>query len=504
MYERSAIVLERYMEKILRFNKTPNLKQNSKNYNELIDEIENYQIMTNKVSKVIQEFDNTAKKIQELQQQQEKFNKANRKLEDDRVQLFNDLGEDAKVLDSKFKEIESELEKNNEQLKKIREEFIQYLSDFLQRQKDRNKCEKAKRVGEANHIEYIKKINTEFNEIDVKDVVNLKDFITSEKEQIKQEALDVMVKNGKNEKVAFDQDVLKKAIKVRSDIAEKEAECYILIYDKMKKLLAEADSEFIKLNKYKKTLRDTSAKLAFLKAEKEYIISFLDYERMTAISGTRAHKKTMIEACNNFERDMIQIKNLYELLLKEITNKATKKACKELYNKTYLRNIEDKEKNFEEEVNNVNISMGTVINSNYWRIDGIKNIYNVFQKEIAEKFEKDLSDYRLGEIEEEYEEDYEDEYEEDYEEDYDDNYEDKSEYNNENYEDYDEDEEEEYQEVQYDEEEQLQEEKRKQEENIFDDEDSIDIIIEKSRKKASKGKNYKEDSKGLFNKLFNK
>ena len=62
MYERSAIVLERYMEKILRFNKTPNLKQNSKNYNELIDEIENYQIMTNKVSKVIQEFDNTAKK----------------------------------------------------------------------------------------------------------------------------------------------------------------------------------------------------------------------------------------------------------------------------------------------------------------------------------------------------------------------------------------------------------------------------------------------------------
>lgn len=505
MYERSAIVLERYMEKILGFNKKTNLKQNSESYSDLINEIENYQVMTNKELKVIQEFDNTAKKIEELQQEQERLNKANKKLEEDRVQLFNDLGEDAKILDSKFKKIENELEKNHEQLKKIREEFIQYLSDFSQKQKDRNKCEKARRIGEANHIEYIKKISTEFNEIDVKDVVALKDFANSEKEQLKQEVLDVMVKNGKNEKVAFNQDVLKKAIKVRSDIAEKEAECYVLIYDKMKRLLAEADSEFIKLNKYKKALRDTQVKLAFLKAEKEYIVGFLDYERMTAISGTRVHKKMMVEACNNFELDMIQIKNLYELLLKEITNKATKKAYKELYNKTYLRNIEDKEKNFEEEVNNVNISMGTVINTNYWRIEGIKNIYNVFQEEVSEKFEKDLSDYRIEEIEE-YEEDYDDDCEEEYDEECDDDYEDEDAYDNEDYENYDkeEDEEEEYQEVQYDEEEQLQEEKRKKEEDIFDAEDSIDIIIEKSRKKASKNKRHKEDNKGLFNKLFNK
>lgn len=507
MYERSAIVLERYMEKILGFNKKANLKQNSENYSDLINEIENYQVMTNKELKVIQEFDNTAKRIEELQQEQEKLNKINRKLEDDRIQLFNDLGEDAKILDNKFKKIENELENNHEQLKKIREEFIQYLSDFSQKQKDRNKCEKARRIGEANHIEYIKKISTEFNEIDVKDVVALKDFTNSEKEQLKQEVLDVMVKNGKNEKVSFNQDVFKKAIKVRSDIAEKEAECYVLIYDKMKRLLAEADSEFIKLNKYKKTLRDTQVKLAFLKAEKEYVVGFLDYERMTAINGTRVHKKMMVEACNNFELDMIQFKNLYELLLKETTNKATKKAYKELYNKTYLRNIEDKEKNFEEEVNNVNISMGTVINTNYWRIEGIKNIYNVFQEEVSEKFEKDLSEYRIEEIEE-YEEDYDDDYEEDYDDDYEEECEEN--YDNKYEEEYDEesddfeDEEKEYQEIQYDEEEQLQEEKRKQKEDIFDDEDSIDIIIEKSRKKASKDKRHKEDNRGLFNKLFNK
>lgn len=505
MYERSAIVLERYMEKILEFNKTYNLKKNNENYNELINEIQNYQIMTDKELRVIQEFDDTAKKIENLQQEQERLYKANQKLENDRTQLFSDLGEDAKTLENKFKKIEDLLEKNNEKLKEIREEFVQYLSDFSQKQKDRNKCEKARRLGEAKHIEYIKRVNTEFAEIDVKDLVNLKDFINCEKEQVKKEALDIMTKNGKNERVAFNQEVLKKAINARIDIAEKEAECYVLVYDRMKKLLAETDSEAIKLNKYKKVLRDTSIKLAFLRAEKEYIVGFLDYERMTAISGTRAHKKMMVEACNNFELDMIQIKNLYELILREVTNKATKKAYKELYNKTYLRNIEDKEKNFEEEVNNVNISMGTVINSNYWRIEGIKNIYSVFQEEVSEKFEKDLSEYRIEELDEDenyYEQEYDeeeyedDEYEDNEEEDYDD------EYDEEDEDDYD-DEEDEYREVEYDEEEEYEEEKRKQEQDTFDEEDSIDIIIEKSRKKAIQ-KNNKRENKGLFNKFFKK
>ncbi len=403
MYERSAIVLERYLEKLLKFDKTYNLKKNNENYSELINEIENYQIMTNKETKVIQEFDDAVAKIEGLQQEQERLCKSNMKLESDRVQFFKDLGEDAQVLDGKFKRIEVALDKNNAQLKEIREEFVRQLNDFSQKQKDRNKCDKAKRIGEAKHIEYIQRMHTEFEEINIKDVVEMKDFITSEKEHIKQDVLLIMSKNGKSERVAFDQDVLRKAINTRIDIAEKEADCYTSVYDKMKKLLAETDNETIRLNKYKKTLRDTSVKLAFLDAVKDYIVSFLDYERMTAINGAKAHKKMMVEACNNFERDMIQIRNLYELILKEAASRSTKKAYKELYNKTYLRNIEDKEKNFEQEVNNVNISMATVINSNYWRIEGIKNIYNVFQKEVSEKFEKDLSEFRIDEEETELE-----------------------------------------------------------------------------------------------------
>ncbi len=400
MYERSAIVLERYMEKILKLDKANNLKKNSENYNELIHEIENYQNVTEKELEIIQEFDDIAKEIEHLQDEQGKLYKANKRLEEERAQLFTELGEEAEVLEIKLKRIEETLEKNNEKLRDIRIEFIKLLADFSKKQKNRNRCEKARRIGEANHISYIEKMSAEFQEIDVKDVVSLKDFINFEKDQIKQEALNIMVKNGKSERIAFNEEVLKRAIKTRIDIAEKEAECYILVYDKMKKLLAEPDSEAIRLNKYKKTFRDTSVKLAFLNAEREYIVSFLDYERMTAISGARAHKKMMMEACNNFELDIMQIDNLYELIMREINNRSTKKAYNQLYNKTYLKHIEDKEKNFQQEVNTVNISTGTVINSNYWRIDGIKNIYNVFQAEVSEKFEKDLSEYRLEEPEE--------------------------------------------------------------------------------------------------------
>ena len=400
MYERSAIVLERYMERILKFNKEYNLKRNNQNYSELISEIEEYQTVTEKELEVIQEFDDTAKEIENLQQEQEKIYKDNKKLEDDRAQLFTELGEDAQVLEIKLKKIEGTLDKNNEKLKEIRAEFVKYLTDFSKKQKNRNKCEKARRIGEANHINYIERMHAEFDEIDVKDIVALKDFINFEKEQVKQEALGIMIKNGKSERVAFNQEVLKRAIKARISIAEKEAECYILVYEKMKKILAEPDSEVIRLNKYKKTLRDTSVKLAFLNAEREYIVGFLDYERMTAISGTKAHKKMMMEACNNFELDMMQIAKLYELIMRETTNRSTKKGYNQLYNKNYLKNIEDKEKNFEKEVNNVNISMGTVINSNYWRIEGIKNIYNVFQEEVSEKFNKDLSEYKIEEPDE--------------------------------------------------------------------------------------------------------
>lgn len=527
MYERSAIVLERYMERIFEFEKPSNLKTNYRNFKDLLEEVEKYQELAEKEGKIIKEFDDTVKEIESIQAKQGKICEENQKLENNRNQLFMDLGEDSKILDNRFKKTENAIEENNKVLKELREDFINYLSDFSNRQKERNKCEKAKRIGEANHLSYIKKMQEEFQNINVKDVIALKEFINSDKNSIKQELNEIMTKNGKNEKIGFNQDVLKMAIKARVNIAEKEAECYVLVYDKMKKLLSEIENDNLKISKYQNYLKNASVKLNFLEAEKEYIFGFLDYERMTTIAGIKAHNKMMEEACQNFELDIIQIHNLYELILREISNKSTKKAYKELYNKTYLKNIEDKEKNFEEEVNNIRINMGTVINSNYWRIEGIKNVYNVFQEEVTQKFDKDLSEFQIEEniidenaekkesvksstnqiIQEEYDEkleneddeieeeeqydddeedyddydDYEEEYDEDeYEEDdYDeDEYEEDLEENDENYEDeeeYNYDEDDEYEEDDdYIDEENEEEFEDEDEEEYDDDDDYVD------------------------------
>lgn len=397
MYERSAIVLERYIENILKLENKYNMKTNYKNYENFIQEIEEYQEITANESKVIEEFDNIAKEIENIQKNQEKLYQTNKKYEEERNKLFGDLGEESKTLNSKFEKIEKVIDKNNQDLKELREEFIKYLSDFAMRQIERNKCEKARRLTESKHIANIKKMTEEFSKIEVKDILSIKQFITQEKEDMQKEIFELMIKNGKNEKIGFNQEVIKVAISARLQIAQKEAECYVIIYDKMKKLLSEIENDNLKLDKYKKTLKNISAKLNFIEAQKEYIVGFLDNERMTAISGLKAHNKMMEEACNNFTEDMAQISNLYELILREIANKATKKAYKELYNNTYLKSIEAKEKSFEKEVNNIRTNAITVINSNYWRIEGIKNIYNIFKEEVTNKFEKDLSEYEIVE-----------------------------------------------------------------------------------------------------------
>lgn len=542
MYERSAIVLERCFEKLFKFNQEINLKTNYINFSEIVEQIKEYQKTSIEEENVIGKFDEIAEKIEGIQKQQIKISEINLQLETERNQLFNDLGENPNALDSRLNSIENTLNKNNETLKKLRSEYVEALVIFTERQKERNKYSRLRRKVEADHINSIKNANKEFEKIDLKDVQSLKKYISIDKEQYKEKIVNTMIKNGRNEKVPFNNDVIEKAVEARIDISEKEAEIYVSVYERMKKLLIELESENIKLSKSEKLLRDATVKLNFLNSKKEYIVGFLDNERLTAINGRNTHEELMQEACQNFELDIQQIDNLYELVIRETTGKSTKKAYNELYNKTYLRDIEQKERKFEQEITNLKVNMGTVINSNYWRIEGIKNVYNVFQEEISEKFEKDLSEYQIEEIEEpiidieedeeeieqeysekyenendEYEEDEEideeyyeddDEYEEDDDEDeyedddeYDDEYDDEDEYDDdEDYEEYDDDDEIEYEEDEYEDDDEYEEDDDNEEDKEAW-EDKMDTIIQKNKKKNKKEQEEKKEQ-GLLNKWF--
>lgn len=397
MYERSAIVLEKNFNTILGFDQKTNLKTIYKDFKELTEEIEDYQQILEEEDKIINEFDKVANEIRKIQQEQKKLYKSNIKLEEDRNQLFDNLDEDPEIISKKLKKIEENVAENNKKLEELRDNYVTSLTNFAQKQEERNSCSRNRRAEEKKHLQIIEKTTNNLNDIDKSIIKDLKDLINSDCENEKQEIIEIMINNGKDERVPFNKDVIQNAVETRSDIAKKEAECYINAYEKTRRLIAEINNDDVKLDKYTKTLRDISVKMAFLKAKKMYIVSFLDNERMSAIHGLKAHKQLMEESCNEFKTDMEQFGNLYSLILREIAGRSSKKAYKELYNKEYLKNIEEKEKNFEQEINNIKLRAGAIINSNYWRIDEIKNIYNVFQNEVSEKFGKDLSEFKLEE-----------------------------------------------------------------------------------------------------------
>lgn len=400
MYERSATVLEKYFSEIFGLDRKINLKTIFENYKELVEETQKYQDMITEEEEIINDFDDVANSIRIIQQEQKKFYQSNLKLEEERNQLFNSLDQEPEEIEKSIKKVEETIDINNDKLEELRESFIVSFKDFTNKQRQRNQQSRNRRVQEKNHLQIIEKMTKDLSEIDISTLRRIKDFINTEEEQ---EIIDIMIENGKDERVPFNYEVMNDAVMQRKEIAKKEAECYILIYERSKRVLAEIAREELKINKYTKILRDVSVKISFLNAEKSYIVSFLDNERMTAINGKKSHDQLMSEACKDFELDIEQINNLYKLIMKEITNKSTKKAYDELYNKDYLKNINKKIRNFEQEVNGINIKTGTIINPNYWRIDEIRNIYDVFQKEVSEKFEKDLSEYKLEDIEQEQE-----------------------------------------------------------------------------------------------------
>ena len=409
MYERSAIVLEKYLNKIFGPDKESDIRISYETFKNVLEEMEKYQVITEEEEKIIDEFDDIVNKMQKIQKEQEGLSKEITKHEDIRTKLFNDFDQEPAIIEKKLIKIENIIDERAQKEQELRESYIELLNEFTEKQTERNKCNKMKRTSETNHIKILNGAVETLGIVDVANVKKIKEFITTDDELLCDSLNKIMLENGKNEKVKFDKDVMKKAVEVRIKMAKKEAECYVTSYERLKRLMAEIDNDNLNLSRYQKNLKDITAKLKFLEIEKEYLVSFLDNERITAISGEKAHKTMMEQACKDFDGDMVQIHNLYNLLTREITGKSTKKAYKELYNGTYLLGIEEKEKSFNQEVNNIKskAGMGTIINTNYWRIDGIKNIYEIFNQEVEENYGRDLSEFMPEEKVEEIEENVE-------------------------------------------------------------------------------------------------
>lgn len=398
MYERSAIVLERYFNNVLGYSSENNLKVNFDNFCSLVGKLAEYQECYKQEQTAIQEFDNVTERLNTIQKNQEKLYKKSAKLEFNRNLLFNNIEDKPENIERCMTKIENDVDKNKEAFKVAREDFVETLKEFNEKKKVLNRAKKERKEAEKAYKEVL--------EISIYNVENINEFTLElarnfNGAEIKEKVVNLMRDNGKNEKIPFDETVINQAVDLGLDVAQKEAQCYVEIYDNILRVFDEIERNDVRIEKFKKRMRNVKVKLDFLFAEKEYIVQFLDYERIISVNGIRTYKKLIGQACENFELDVVQINNLYELILKEIAYKSSKKLYKELYNKTYLLDIYQKEATFKKEKTKVSLNVGTVLGSNYWRIEGIKNIYTEFYRIISEEFEKDLDEFDIPDEEDE-------------------------------------------------------------------------------------------------------
>ncbi len=393
MYERNAIVIDRYFANLFGYDQSNNLKNNSNNYFELVSKLEEYQIAVENENNVMQEYESVANKIRETQRIQETLNKRNQKYFESRKALFDNLDEDADTLRNKFNKVEDDILKNDQEIRENIDKFVDETRQFHEKTEIRTECGRERRIIESEYQKILNRTTENFTKINKERLKEIKSFVKSDnKTQEKDKIREKILKNGAKEKIPFDTNVINKAIDVSTDIEQKKVEILLSIYDKTGKLLDEIKNDNIKIERHKKIVKDSQSKLEYLNVIGEYVVLFLDNERMNTIGGEKEHQKIMKDACENVKKDLIEIQNMYALLIKEITDKSSKKAYKELYNLGYLYDLQDEESRFEANISKLNMT-GTVIYPEHWRIEGLQKLYETFKHLITDVYEKDITEY---------------------------------------------------------------------------------------------------------------
>lgn len=403
MYERNAIVLERYFDNLFGYDDENNLKDNYLKYSNLVECSEKYKIATDSEDKIMQEYDEMAKEIKNIQKNQETLSQKNVKLNQERDIIFQNIAEESENIEKLFENLNKSLDDNNSKIRQNEQRFVEVIANFTEKSNIRNELGKERKQVESNYSKALSE-SLEIHKNLNKDKLENANNIIENSSEVEKELYEKIKKNGEKEKVPFDNTAIKSAIKLEVNIQKKEIEILCNINEKTNRLFLEIKNNALKIERHQKQIKDSKAKLEFLNGLKEYVVQFLDNERLAAVNGENEHKKQMKEACKNFEDDLIQINNMYELLLKEISSKANKKVYRELYNAQYLKDLEKSADEFEKKISKLNL-YGTIINPNHWRVDGMKKIYTVFRENVTQVYGRDLSEFEIKEEDNDDEED---------------------------------------------------------------------------------------------------
>ena len=208
MYERSAIVLERYFENLLEYRSDYNLKDNFHNYCELVEKLDKYQENYQKELNSTKEFNESLKKIKDIQSLQDKLYKKSAKLEYDRNLLFNNI--EAKVEDTRrsIESLEEEVDKNNEAMRKAKEKLLVALEEYNNKKFELSKSKRARKISENSYEETLEVAKSNFEGIKSALIEKTRQFSKFEDMDLITIQLE---KNGKGEKIPFNQEVIEDA-----------------------------------------------------------------------------------------------------------------------------------------------------------------------------------------------------------------------------------------------------------------------------------------------------
>ena len=246
MYQRSVVILEKYFDEKFYYKDRNNLKNNYENYIRLIEVLEKYQEVSEEEDKIINECEDIAAKIKQIQKNQASLYKRNLKLEEDRNSLFESIDESAIDLSKQLDRIEREIDENNEQMKPIGKEFIDALSNFNETSQNRANCGRKRRKIEKEYNSILDKTISIANEIDPEKIAEIKKFISADNLEASEELKQLMIKNGEKEKVPFDIDVIESSIAFGININKQEAKLFIDVYEKTNSLINETNNSQIK------------------------------------------------------------------------------------------------------------------------------------------------------------------------------------------------------------------------------------------------------------------
>ena len=177
--------------------------------------------------------------------------------------------------------------------------FISIISEFTEKSLVRTNCGKNRRTIEKHYNRILNETLDNYKNIDINFVKKAKEFSEKDSSNIEDELKDKLSKNGEKEKIPFNEEAIEKAILLSVDIQKRETEILSNVYEKTNKLFSEIKNNTVKMEKHKKLILDSNCKLELISSIKDYLVQFLDNERLATVNGENEYDKLMEEACKS-------------------------------------------------------------------------------------------------------------------------------------------------------------------------------------------------------------